>query len=210
MKYVCMFVMSLLLWLLLVWPFRGGVADVLRAAVPGTAASATSVEEDAFEAAPAGSPASLKREKRGLFAPGAGQDLLAGVLVAVLAAALFGRNFPMHAGRLLHPARYLWLLLYLPVFVWACVLANLDVAYRVLHLRLPIKPAIVKVRTSLRSDMGKFILANSVTLTPGTLSVDIVGQDLYIHWINAREGSPQERAEMILGRLEAILKRVFE
>ena len=105
---------------------------------------------------------------------------------------------------------YLYLIYYLVVLAWACFVANLDVAYRVLHLGLPIRPAIVKVRTTLKSDVAKFVLANSITLTPGTLTVDIVGQDLYIHWINTITDSPQLRTELIAGRFEEILKRIFD
>jgi multicomponent Na+:H+ antiporter subunit E len=169
MSYAIQFLMSYLLWVLLVWPFG----------------------------------------KDGLV-PGGGQDLLAGLAVAALCAGVFGRTFPRHPERLLSPVRYLYFLVYLPVFVWACLMANLDVAYRVLHLRLPIRPAIVKIRTSIKSEMGKFILANSITLTPGTLTVDVVGQDLYIHWINAVTESPELRAELIAGRFEDLLKRIFD
>jgi len=146
----------------------------------------------------------------GGLAPGGGQDLVAGVLVAAMAAGIFGRIFPRHPERLLSPARWLWALIYLPMLAWACFLANLDVAYRVLHLRLPVRPAIVKVRTTVKSDMGKFVLANSITLTPGTLTVDIVGQDLYIHWINVTTESPRLRAEVLVGRFEELIKRIFD
>ena len=142
--------------------------------------------------------------------PGTGQDIIAGVVVAALAAAIFGKAYPRHPGRVIDPVRWFWMLVYIPIFAWACVLANLDVAYRVLNVKLPIRPAIVKVRTRIKSDMGKFVLANSITLTPGTLSVDIVGQDLYIHWINCTTDSPQERAELILGRFESLLTRIFD
>jgi len=155
-------------------------------------------------------PFSSAAASGGALAPGGAQDLLAGILVAAASAAIFGRVFPRHPGRVLHPLRYLWLLVYIPVVIWACLVANLDVAYRVLHLRLPIRPGIVKVRTGLKSEMGKIILANSITLTPGTLTVDIVGQDLYVHWINVSSDSAQLRAEIILGQFEEILKRVFD
>jgi multicomponent Na+:H+ antiporter subunit E len=191
MSYVIHFVMSFLLWVLLVWPFRVGVLTLLcmplHWAMPGSS--------------PATGP---------VLEPGAAQSLICGLLVATLVAGVFGRMFPRNPGRLLNPARYLWLAAYVPTFLWACLMANLDVAYRVLHLRLPIRPGIVKVRTTIRSDMGKFILANSITLTPGTLSVDFVGQDLYIHWINVSGDSPQARAQIILGQFEGILKKVFD
>ena len=62
---------------------------------------------------------------------------------------------------------------YIPVFLYKLVLANFDMAYRVLSPKLPINPRIVKVPTSLKSDFLKLVLANSITLTPGTLSLDV-------------------------------------
>jgi multicomponent Na+:H+ antiporter subunit E len=190
MSYAIQFLMCYLLWVLLVWPFKVGALQVLGALLAWPFVDAAVPD--------------------GVWLPGAGQDLIAGAMVAGLAALFFGRFFPRHGGRILNPLRYLWLAVYLPIFAWACLVANLDVAYRVLHLRLPIRPAIVKVRIGLKSEMGRFILANSITLTPGTLSVDLVGPDLYIHWINVSTDSPQLRAEMILGQFEGLLKKVFD
>jgi multicomponent Na+:H+ antiporter subunit E len=51
--------------------------------------------------------------------------------------------------------------------------ANLDVALRVIKPVIPINPGIVKVKTKLKTPMGRLILTNSITLTPGTLTVDI-------------------------------------
>ena len=53
------------------------------------------------------------------------------------------------------------------VFIWECIKANLDVAYRVLHPAMPIRPGIVKVKTTLKSELAKTLLANSITMTPG-------------------------------------------
>ena len=52
--------------------------------------------------------------------------------------------------------------------------------------------------------------ANSITLTPGTLTVDIIGSDMYIHWINVTTDDPEKQTAIIVNRFEKILKRVFE
>ena len=101
------------------------------------------------------------------------QEVLAGVVIALLADLLLGDIFPVEGVRIFHPRRFYWLFIYFWVFLWAMIKANFDVAYRVLNIYLPIKPGIVKVRTKLRSDMGRTFLANSITLTPGTISVHI-------------------------------------
>ena len=61
--------------------------------------------------------------------------------------------------------------------------SNLKMAAIVLSPSLPITPGIVKVRTRLKSRMGRLMLANSITLTPGTLTVEMTGEWLYIHCV---------------------------
>lgn len=63
------------------------------------------------------------------------------------------------------------LFLYIPWELWQIVLANLDVAYRVLHPKMPIDPLVIAFETSLRGDFALVTLANSITLTPGTITI---------------------------------------
>ena len=138
------------------------------------------------------------------------QYLLVGLAVAALTSLAFGGLLARQPRRFFEPKRYLWFIYYLLTLIWYIIKANLDVAYRVLHPELPIKPGIVKVRTALKSDVSKTFLSNSITLTPGTLTVDVVGEDMYIHWINVRSDDPGVQTELIVSRFENILKRVFE
>ncbi|MCK4420291.1 Na+/H+ antiporter subunit E, partial [candidate division WOR-3 bacterium] len=89
-------------------------------------------------------------------------------------------------------------------------IANFDVAYRVVHPALPIHPGIVRVKTSLKSEMARTMLANSITLTPGTLSVDMVGDNYYIHWINIFTDDPEKQRLLIISKFEWMLRKVFE
>ena len=57
--------------------------------------------------------------------------------------------------------------------LWQILLANFDVAYRVLHPKMPIDPSVIEFDTSLRSDLAIVTLANSITLTPGTITINI-------------------------------------
>ena len=138
------------------------------------------------------------------------QDLLAGLFLAVLVAVVFGGVFLSEPKQIIAPKRWFLFLCYVPYFLYWCVRANLDVAYRVLHPDLPIRPGIVKVRTNLKSNLGKTFLANSITLTPGTLTVDIIGSDIYVHWINVSTDDPEEQTRTIVQRFEGLLKRIFE
>jgi len=138
------------------------------------------------------------------------QDVFVGIGFSLVLAAALGRIYPKVPEGLLEPRRWLWFLLYIPYFIYYCIKANFDVAYRVLHPHVPIRPGIVRVRTELQSDLAKTFLANSITLTPGTLTVDIDGQDLYIHWINITTDDPKEQTETIVRRFERMLKEIFE
>jgi len=138
------------------------------------------------------------------------QQVIAGLILCAGLAFLLARIYGDVSLKFLNPLRWIWFVIYLINFIYFCIKANLDVAYRVLHPDLPIRPAIIKVQTTLQSDIAKTLLANSITLTPGTLTVDITGTDLYIHWINVVTEDPQEQNDRIVKRFEDILRRVFE
>ena len=140
-----------------------------------------------------------------------GGSVAAGLAIALLVAGTSPRAEASRLGRWLEPRRYFWALLYIVVFLWQVLLANLEVAYRVLHPRLPIRPGIVKIRTTLQSTAARTLLANSITLTPGTLTVELLdGGCLYVHWLNVRTTDPEEAARLITKRFERILARIFE
>lgn len=67
--------------------------------------------------------------------------------------------------------RLLRLLKYSPWLVWQIVLSNIDLIYRTLHPNLPIEPHMIEIETDIKSDTGITLLANSITLTPGTVTV---------------------------------------
>lgn len=141
------------------------------------------------------------------------QHIIVGIFVSLLVAFITGDLFITRPHILKHPLRYWYFFVhYLPVFVWECFKANLDVAYRVLHPRLPINPGIVKVKTELKSDTALTFLANSITLTPGTMSVDIDSANgiLYVHWINVKATDVEQATNIIVKRFERILKNIFD
>jgi len=138
------------------------------------------------------------------------QTLTAGFFVSIITAIIFGKYFLKDWKKFFNPIRYFWLIVYIPYFLWECIKANLDVAYRVIHPALPIKPGIVKVKTELKTDIAKVFLACSITMTPGTLAVDLIDNFLYIHWINVKSKNPEIYTKDIAGRFEKFLKRIFE
>ena len=138
------------------------------------------------------------------------QNVVAGLIVSILCTVFIGHLFFDNTVNMLDPRRIFWFIYYLPFLAFHIITANLDVMYRVLHKDMPIRPGIVRVKTTLKSDLGLTFLANSITLTPGTLTIDIIGSDMYIHWIYVKSDDPVRRTEIIVSRFENILKKVFE
>ncbi len=139
-----------------------------------------------------------------------GTALAVGLGVALLVA---GTSRPARVSELglwLKPRCVFWSLVFAVVFLWEVLLAGLEVAYRVLHPRMPIRPGIVEVRTRLPSTAARTLLANSITLTPGTLTVDLVdGGILYVHCL-AIDGVDSTRTRIrVAERLESILRRIY-
>ena len=140
------------------------------------------------------------------------QHVVAGIAAAALTAFLMGDMFTSRPGVWLQVHRYLWFARYMVVFSWECFKCNIDVAYRVIHPNLPINPGIVKVKTILKTETGLTFLANFITLTPGTMTVDIDQEKgvLYIHWINVETQDVEKASRIIVSKFERILKEVFE
>jgi multicomponent Na+:H+ antiporter subunit E len=140
------------------------------------------------------------------------QHLVIGIFICGFVSFVTGDMFVKRPHQFKNPSRYFWFLYYIPLFIWECIKANIDVAYRVAHPDLPINPGIVKVKTTLKSDTALAFLANSITLTPGTMSVDIDEENgfLYIHWIDVKDKDIQKASEIIVSVFEDVLKKIFE
>ena len=106
----------------------------------------------------------------------------------------------------LSPKALVGMIVYFAVFLKALVMSNLDVAWRVIHPRMPINPGIVAIRTKLKTPLGRLLLANSITLTPGTITVETKGDTFYIHWINVSERDVEAATAAIVGAFERKLE----
>ncbi len=118
----------------------------------------------------------------------AAEELAAGLVVAALVTLISGPYLSILDGIIYQPRALISVFIYLMYFFKQLVIANFDMARRVLSPSLPISPEIVEISTELQSDLGQLLLANSITLTPGTLSVDLVGNRILVHWIAAPDG----------------------
>lgn len=132
-------------------------------------------------------------------------DLVTGGLSATVVAALLHRIAFSDRVRLgVIAKRLVRLAIFVPYLAYEIIVSNLYVAYVVLHPKMPIEPRTVEVRSAVWGGMPVTTLANSITLTPGTLTVRIRGQDFMVHSLipTAREG-------LFDGSLERAVRFVF-
>jgi multicomponent Na+:H+ antiporter subunit E len=139
-------------------------------------------------------------------------ELIIGAIFALTTGALAKNMYMKQSLRMLNPKRWaLFVVYFFGVFLPAMAKANVDVAYRVITGR--INPGIVRIAPNLNTDASLTMLANSITLTPGTLSVDVDEErnDLYVHWINVRrealESMPR-KCEEVCGAFAQWARRI--
>ena len=137
------------------------------------------------------------------------QELISGIIVSFILSLALYRNYQRIGLPKITLKKIVFLLVYIVVLFKEIILANLDVAYRVIHPKMPINPGIVIIKTELRQDLAKMILANSITLTPGTFTLDIEGDRLLVHWIDVKTDNMEEATKLIGDRFEKYLKVIF-
>ncbi|MBF0246741.1 MAG: Na+/H+ antiporter subunit E [Alphaproteobacteria bacterium] len=137
-------------------------------------------------------------------------DVLAlGAVVALLISVAFKDTLSFFSDFRFTPAAVWATVLYFAYFFKELVVANLKLSAVVLHPALPIKPGLVKVRTNLKTPMGRLLLANSITLTPGTLSVEMDGEWLYVHWVVMETDDVDEATAKIVRGFERFLEVMY-
>jgi multicomponent Na+:H+ antiporter subunit E len=75
--------------------------------------------------------------------------------------------------------------------------------------RIDIKPGIVRIRTGLKSPIGRLALANTIALTPGSLVMDIRDETLFIHWLDVQSTDIETATQALAGPFERHLEKVF-
>ncbi len=138
-------------------------------------------------------------------------DILAGVVVSAFVALVMREFVRVNLIRFLNPVSWFWGVAYIPVFSYYVVKGGLDVAWRVLHPAMPIRPGIVRVRTILETETARTALANSITLTQGTLTMEVTDDGVFdVHWLNVTNAEDEAAAQLILRRFEWFIVRIFE
>lgn len=149
------------------------------------------------------------------------QELIVGALVSA-AVALFTARFFIHENAFWfwNPVKLFTGLFYCAIiFPIELIKANCDVAFRALNPKLPVNPGIVRVPVGLKSDYGQAFLGNSITLTPGTITMNVQkvttlkGEEktyFFIHWIDVTESNRVKAGDAIKGTLEKWVRRIYK
>ena len=148
-----------------------------------------------------------------IFSPGMSmvafeEEVFVGLLVALTVAALTYKYLPNASVKYFSPKRLGYLTVYVFVFIWEMIKANVNMAIIVTSPKLPLKPGIVKIKTDLKGNFPRLLLGNSITLTPGTMTMEVNDDTLYIHWVKICDDL-KEAGDIIKGAFEKWLKGVF-
>ncbi len=92
---------------------------------------------------------------------------------------------------------------YLPWLLWKIVLANIDLVYRTLHPTMPISPRIISIKNEFKTEIGMVTFANSITLTPGTVTIDVNRDEFIVHAI-----AEEPAEDLITGEMKARVMRI--
>ena len=141
--------------------------------------------------------------------------------VSAAVAALFCSRFLSHsrAFYLFHPVRLAVLVFYcVIIFLWEVIKANVSMAAIVLSPKMKnYKPGIIRVPAgeTPTSTYGLAMVSNCITLTPGTITLDVAEDEdgknyYYIHWINVTETDRNKAGDIIKGTMEKWIGRIWK
>ena len=137
-------------------------------------------------------------------------EIIVGLIITSIVSWLNYNSFTCCGLRLLSPAKLILIVQYLVVFTIALIKSNFHVAAIVIKPKIKVNPGIVKFKSKLQSDFAKMVLANSITLTPGTLSVDLIDDVFYIHWLEVSEHTEEGIYAAIAEEFENKLIKIFD
>lgn len=136
--------------------------------------------------------------------------LLTGIIISLVISMITSNELTIFSEINFSPKAFIYTLVYLLVFLKELVLSNLDVAFRVISPKLPINPGIVEAKTKLKSPMAKMILANSITLTPGTFTVEIKDETIFIHCLNIKSYDIDVVTKKVIRKFEKYLEVMYD
>jgi len=136
-------------------------------------------------------------------------SLLAGAAASLVVASLTYTIFveEQEAGRRAHLFRPHMMIVFLLVLVFNMYVASFQVLYRI--IRGKINPGVVHFRTHLKTDIARVAMTSAITLTPGTITLNLDDDHLVVHWLDTRTTHSRYAGELIKGTYEKLLKRVW-
>ena len=129
-------------------------------------------------------------------------NILIGIGISFSISLLYTKMFEHKEFEFINP---FWFGVYIFILLKNLLISNIEIAKRTLRRDMRLLPAIVAVKTELKSEWKKLLLANSITLTPGTLTLDVKDDILYIHVIEYQDGSGKQ---MIIKEFEDIISKI--
>ena len=135
--------------------------------------------------------------------------LIPGAIIALTISLLMCRRCDIFTEMKFTPKAIAYTFIYLVVFFIDLVRSNMDVTRRVLTPSLPINPGIIEVKTKLKSKFARMLLANSITLTPGTLTVEVKEDSFFIHWIDVEDDEIEKESKKIVEKFEKYLEVIY-
>ena len=129
--------------------------------------------------------------------------ITSGVVASLIVAYLSHDIFVGKADLKTETGRVFKFIVYIPWLLWEIILANVEIAYLVLSPKPLVDPQIVRFKNDLKTDLGIVTLAHSITLTPGTVTVDANREEFVIHaiWQKSAEG-------IISGEMQRKVKKI--
>ena len=137
------------------------------------------------------------------------EALATGTLISAVLAYMFTRRPSIWQGIRFSPVRLYHFIIYTGVFLVELVRANVNMMRYVYARRIVIKPGIVRIKTKLKTPVGRLALANSIALTPGTLLIDVDDDNLFVHCLDVKTTAPEEASRAIAGPFEEHLEKAF-
>ncbi len=135
--------------------------------------------------------------------------LVTGVIISLFISVFMCGSCGVFSEMKFTPKAIAYTFIYLIVFIIDLIKSNIDVTRRVLTPSLPINPGIVEVKTTLKSKFARMLLANSITLTPGTLTVDVKDDSFFIHWIDVKDENIEAATKEIVKKFEKYLEVIY-
>ncbi len=137
------------------------------------------------------------------------QSLLVGAFISLIITVLYREGLSFFTEFRATPRAFFAGICYYGYFFKELVKSNIRLATIILSPSLPIEPGIVKVRTKLKSKMGRLMLANSISLTPGTLTVELDGNWIYVHWVRIESSDIDTATAKIVEGFESYLEVMY-